>query len=84
MTEEQLDPARTVIAKAGGVEAVVAVTGKHISRVYRWMRSKEKGGTGGIIPPGSANAILQHAQKTGLPISASDFFTPSQEERASA
>lgn len=74
MSEEQLDPARTVIAKAGGVEAVVAVTGKHVSRVYRWMRSKEKGGTGGLIPPGSASAILQHAQKTGLPITAADFF----------
>ena len=84
MSQSHLDPAKTVIAKAGGVGAVVAVTGKHISRVYRWMKPKAKGGTGGIIPRADAEALLRHAKQHDLPICAADFFpaAPKEEEAA--
>ncbi|MBJ6986912.1 hypothetical protein H4N61_06370 [Devosia sp. MC521] len=83
MSDDQLDPAKSVIAKAGGVDAVVSMTGNHISRVYRWMRPKDKGGTGGVIPHRSASSILRHAKASGLPITEADFF-PSNSERESA
>lgn len=84
MSEIHLDPAKSVIAKAGGVDAVATITGKHISRVYRWMLPPAKGGTGGTIPSKPAKAILLHAETEGLPITAADFFapTPSSQEVA--
>jgi len=84
MSETHLDPARSVIAKAGGVDVVVNVTGKHISRVYRWMYPKDRGGTGGIIPQADAEAILKHAKKHGLDISPADFFATRASEEADA
>ncbi len=74
MSEHHLDPAKTVIAKLGGVEAVCSITGKHLSRVYRWMHPKEKGGTGGLIPTSEAPKLLEHAKVNNIKISADDFF----------
>lgn len=79
MSENHLEPARSVIAKMG-VERVSAVTGKHISRVYRWMYPKDRGGTGGIIPQGDAFRLLAHARSEGIELSPDDFFKV--EERA--
>jgi len=64
MSEKHLDPARSVIAKIG-IEKVAEVTGKHVSRVYRWMYTREKGGTGGFIPPEDAKAFLEPAPVEG-------------------
>ncbi|UXT47821.1 hypothetical protein FY136_00655 [Agrobacterium tumefaciens] len=73
MSENHLEPAKSVIAKIG-IEKVSAVTGKHISRVYRWMYPKNRGGTGGIIPQGDAFALLAHARSEGIELSPDDFF----------
>lgn len=70
----QLDPAKSVIQKAGGVDAVAKITGRHVSRIYRWMQPKEHGGTGGFVPQPEAMKILQHAKDKGLDLSAADFF----------
>jgi len=78
MSDNHLEPAKSVIAKVG-VEKVSAVTGKHISRVYRWMYPKDRGGTGGIIPQADAFRILAHARTEGIPLSADDFFRVAQE-----
>jgi hypothetical protein len=74
MSEKHLDPAKSVISKAGGVEAVAAITGKSVSRVYRWMASREKGGTGGSIPHEDATTLLRYASEKGIDLSPSDFF----------
>lgn len=74
MAPKHLDPAKTVVAKLGGPEVAAEVTGKHISRVYRWMAPREKGGTGGAVPQEDAEAILQFAAENSLPIVAADFF----------
>lgn len=74
MSEHHLEPAKTVIAKMGGVDAVASVTGKHVSRVYRWMYPKNRGGTDGYIPPKDAGRLLQDAASRGLDLKASDFF----------
>lgn len=74
MSEKHLDPAKTIIAALGGVEAVAKITGKHVSRVYRWMASKERGGTDGLIPIEQALKLLRHARTNGVPLSADDFL----------
>lgn len=75
MSETHLEPAKSVIAKIG-IEKVSDVTGKHVSRVYRWMYPKERGGTGGFIPQADAQLILQHARANSIPLSASEFLEP--------
>lgn len=75
MSDKHLDPAKSVIAKIGA-DKVAEVTGKHISRVYRWMYAKEKGGTGGFIPPEDAKSLLAWARDNNLPLSAAEFLEP--------
>ena len=72
-----LEPARTVIEKSGGVDAVSKITGRSVSRVYRWMYSRERGGTGGAVPHGEARTLLDHAVATGGALTAADFFLTS-------
>jgi hypothetical protein len=74
MSEKHLDPAKSVIAKIG-IGEVSAITGKHISRVYRWMYPRHRGGTGGIIPQADAFRLLAHARATGLDLKPDDFFS---------
>ncbi len=69
-----LEPARTIIGKLGGPEKVARITGRHVSRVYRWMYPTDRGGTGGIIPHGEARKMLAFAEDEGLPLAPSDFF----------
>lgn len=76
MSKTHLDPARSIIAKFGGVEAVSAITGKHITRVYRWMYPKTRGGTGGLIPQAEAAKLLAHAKSARIKASPADFFAP--------
>lgn len=73
MSAKHLDPAKTIIGKIG-IEKVSELTGKHVSRVYRWMYPKERGGTGGFIPNADAPVLLAYAKKNKLKISASDFI----------
>lgn len=73
MKDEHLEPARSVIAKLG-VEKVAEITGKHVSRVYRWMYSKARGGTGGFIPPLDAQLLLQYANANEIALSPFDFM----------
>jgi hypothetical protein len=80
-----LDPAKTVIDKIGGVEKAAEVTGKHISRIYRWMYSTVRGGTGGFVPHGDAVKLLEYAKGNELPLTAEDFIQkPSPAEKESA
>lgn len=74
MSERNLEPASTVIAKIGGVDVAAKVTGKHVSRIYRWTYPREKGGTGGVIPHDDATKLLKHASEHKLELTAADFF----------
>lgn len=67
----KLEPAKSVIEKLGGPEAVSRLTGRHISRVYRWMYPKDRGGTGGVIPHDEARKLLSLAPGAVRP---EDFF----------
>jgi len=81
MKDHHLEPARSVVAKLG-TRVVAEVTGKHVSRIYRWMAPREKGGTGGFIPHEDANALIEYARAEGVDLSPGDFFPPSLAEAA--
>lgn len=68
------EPAKTIIAKCGGVDAVAKVTGRDVSRVYRWMYPRERGGSEGVIPHAEARKLLDHAAREGIQLSPADFF----------
>lgn len=83
MNEAHLDPAKSVIAKIG-IENVAKITGKHVSRVYRWMYSKERGGTGGLIPQGDAPALLAWAKANDVELTPADFFPSPESDHAAS
>ena len=73
MSEKYLEPAKSVVAKFG-VQKCAEITGKHISRIYRWMAPKEKGGTGGLIPLEDAALLLNYAEQSSIPLAHREFF----------
>lgn len=78
MKTHHLEPARTIIGKVG-INAIAGATGVHVSRVYRWMYGKNKGGTGGLIPMDHIRPIMAVAANTGIALTADDFLPPMQE-----
>lgn len=68
-----LDPARTVIRRLGGVQAVAKLSQRHFSRVRRWTWPREKGGTDGIIPQTEALKLLRDAADLGIDMTMDDF-----------
>jgi hypothetical protein len=74
MSDKHLEPARSIIAVLDGVERVSIITGKHVTRVYRWMYPKERGGTGGSIPYEEATKLLQYARDNDVDLRGDDFF----------
>lgn len=73
MKNARLEPAKSVIEKIG-IETAASVTGKHVSRIYRWMSPRTKGGTDGYIPPTDAELLLQHAHANDIDLNPEDFF----------
>lgn len=80
--DDKLDPAKTVLTKIGGVDVAARVTGKHVSRVYRWTYPREKGGTGGVVPHDDATKLLEYAKANGIALDAGDFFQITSSEAA--
>lgn len=71
-----MDPAKTILDRLG-VENVARITGKHISRVYRWTYpAGAREGTGGIIPHADAIKLLEYARTEGITLTESDFMQP--------
>lgn len=81
-----LDPAYSVIRKFSGpdgklgvgIDTVAAITGVHRTRVYRWMRPTEKGGTGGYIPNPHERSLVEYARRTEMPLGPEDFFSAAE------
>lgn len=68
-----MEPAKSILSRIG-FEAAAKVTGKHISRVYRWTYPASRGGTGGIIPHADAMKLLEYARTEGVPLGEADFM----------
>jgi hypothetical protein len=77
-----LDPALSIIAKLGGAANVSKALGVSYSQVRKWTWSKERGGTGGLIPQRHHLAVLDLAIRMNKPLVASDFLPARQTEAA--
>jgi hypothetical protein len=69
-----MEPAKHIIYALGGPSEVSRITGAHRTRVSNWMRRKEDGGTGGLIPFRYAPALLAAAKERAVELSADDFL----------
>lgn len=70
----RMNPATSVIDLIGA-EKVSELTGKHISRVYRWMKpTGAQQGTGGIIPHSDALKLLAYSREVGLGLTEAHFL----------
>lgn len=69
-----MEPAKSIIAKLGGPEAVSKATDMAITAPYRWMASVAKGGTDGRIPQKHWPALFKLARESGVELSVTDFF----------
>ena len=72
-TKNKLDPARTVVAKLGGVRATARVLGVNPSAVSRWMVTRAKKGTNGAVPLKHWQSILNYAKQEGIKLSVSEL-----------
>lgn len=69
-----MEPAKSILDRIGIAKAA-EVTGKHISRVYRWTYpAGVREGTGGIIPHADAIKLLEYARAEGIPLDEADFM----------
>ena len=79
-----MEPARSIVTKFGGPSAVAAIVGVHRTRVSNWMRPREKGGTGGLLPQKYHPALLEHAASHEIELKAEDFLPPRESCTADA
>ena len=69
-----MEPAKSILDRIGYAKAS-DLTGKHISRVYRWTYPNGvRGGTGGIIPHADAIKLLGYCRDEGIPLTEADFM----------
>jgi hypothetical protein len=69
-----MTPAERIIDKFKGEANVAKAAGVDISRVHRWRYSKERGGTGGVIPTRHQQTLLDKARESGIDLAPADFF----------
>lgn len=69
-----LSPAEYVIKTFGGVRATARAIGRDKSSVSVWRASKDKKGTGGLIPHKAQALILKVAREKNLDITAEDLI----------
>lgn len=77
-----MEPARSVIKKLGGEARVSEITGTSYTAPYRWQHSKERGGTGGLIPQKHHRPILDYALEHGIDVGPGDLIAPASEAAA--
>jgi len=52
---------------------IASITGIDPSEVYRWVKPKERGGTGGLVPAHWQRAVLDAAKKAGVKLKPEDL-----------
>jgi hypothetical protein len=70
----KLDPASTIVRRLGGPRIVSEVTGVFRTRVYDWMKPKERGGTGGTIPQRHILKLLNYARSRDIALTPGEFL----------
>lgn len=69
-----MEPARSIIKRLGGEAAVARITQTAFTAPYRWQHSKERGGTGGLVPQRHIPTLLNYAREHGVSLTADDFL----------
>lgn len=69
----RMEPAASIIKKLGGHVAVSTYLKTAKNAPYRWTYSKERGGTGGVIPHWHHDDLLKMAADLGIPMSRADL-----------
>lgn len=69
-----MNPASRIISALGGPSKVARAVGVHRTRVSNWKRSREVGGTGGLIPQRHIPSLLAFARAEGVALSPADFL----------
>lgn len=67
-------PAERIIKKFGGVSELARLSGWTPNMIYKWTYSKEKGGTGGLIPIDKMSDVLRLARANEVGVEPEDFF----------
>src|SRR5262245_42824532 len=88
---QYLEPAKTVVQKLAGTDSVTSeainIVAKAANvdrtRVFRWMKPKDVGGTGGLVPGKHHQTLLDWARKNNKPLQPVDFFVRLEKARAS-
>jgi hypothetical protein len=58
MSAAHLEPAASVVAICGGIDATARLVGRDRSVINRWLLPKSRGGTGGKVPMHHAMTLL--------------------------
>lgn len=66
--------AERVIIKCGGYQTVAKWLGLSLAQVYKFTYSREKGGTGGVIPARHQPTLLKLAREHDIALTPDDFF----------
>ncbi|SHE78220.1 hypothetical protein SAMN05444339_10247 [Loktanella atrilutea] len=69
-----MEPAKHVIEKCGGLEATASACERAVSSIRKWMVTKEKRGTGGLIPADCQVILMRASAANGWGLKAEDFF----------
>ena len=72
---KQTSPAELVIARFDGVCALARLLGKNPSTISRWKKSREEGGTGGLVPSQSQSRLLALALERGIQLTPAELMT---------
>jgi hypothetical protein len=65
--------AAKILQKFGGARRLAHLAALDPSRVYKWTYSKEKGGTGGVIPSSCVEKVQAAAVSAGISLTAEDW-----------
>jgi len=77
-----LQPAMSIIDSLGGAAELSKGLGVSYSQVRKWTWSRQRGGTGGLIPQRHHVAVLNLARQKCVPLTAADFLPVDSEAAA--
>lgn len=69
-----MEPAKTIIERLGGTDAVARITCTASTAPYRWQYARDKGGTNGLIPQRYHRVLLDYAEQHSIRLNAEDFL----------
>lgn len=75
MEQHKTTPADLVIERFGGVCALARLLLKNPSTISRWRKSRDEGGTGGLVPSQSQPRLLELAAERGIRLTPTELVT---------